>query len=295
MSTIRARAYELHEADLPPYTWIGTAEGDDWIDVSKWKPAGQPSLAAADTAYLNTLPSPTLYSGTASARTIAVGSVIGSNSRFDIRGGKVDATGLDVATVAGSTGTVNVYGGTDHYIRYLCPGFRGHGTVNMYDGYIRVWTQVRIGYYSTATGSLNLHGGIISAASLSMAREGGASSASAIMVKDGILLLDGDKASTVQGYINNGWITAAEGYELVLEYNGALYPDKTALYALNLQYNRADINQDGSVDVDDLAVMSSQWLDVPGMPSADIAPLPDSDGIVNLLDLRMLAENWLCE
>jgi hypothetical protein len=165
----------------------------------------------------------------------------------------------------------------------------------MYDGSIRVWTQVRIGYYSTAIGVLNLHGGMISAASLSMAREGGASSSSSIRVKDGVLLLDGDKANTVQGYITNGWITAAEGYELVLAYNGALYPGKTALYARSQHYNRADITRDGTVDAEDLAVMSSQWLDVPGAPSADIAPLPDSDGRVDLLDLLVLVENWLSE
>jgi hypothetical protein len=212
-----------------------------------------------------------------------VGNVTGANGRFDVRGGKVDATGLDVAAVAGSSGTVNVYGGTEHYVRYLCPGFKGIGTVNMYGGSIRVWTQVRVGYYSTAVGLLNLHGGTISAASLNMPYTGSMS------IKDGILLLDGDKVSAVQGYINTGKICAADDYELVLEYNGTLYPGQTVLYARN----RADLNSDGRIDMEDLAVMSRQWHDVPGLPSADIFPLNDADGIVDLFDLFVLIQNWL--
>lgn len=61
---------------------------------------------------------------------------------------------------------------------------------------------------------------------------------------------------------------------------------------LTRQYNVADIDQSGVVDLSDLVILSSQWLMAPGSPSADIAPTP-SDGIVDSLDLLMLAENWL--
>ena len=65
-----------------------------------------------------------------------------------------------------------------------------------------------------------------------MAREAG--TPSTMLVKNGVLLLDGDKTALMQGYINNGWITVPdENYELVLEYNGAKYPGVTALYALS--------------------------------------------------------------
>jgi len=53
-----------------------------------------------------------------------------------------------------------------------------------------------------------------------------------------------------------------------------------------------DILQDGVVDVQDLQIMAEQWLDVPGTPSADIAPSP-RDGIVNLIDFAALAQHWL--
>jgi predicted aspartyl protease len=53
-----------------------------------------------------------------------------------------------------------------------------------------------------------------------------------------------------------------------------------------------DITNNGKVDWYDLKVLTDQWLQPPGFPSADIAPTP-VDGIVNFLDFAVLAENWL--
>jgi hypothetical protein len=49
---------------------------------------------------------------------------------------------------------------------------------------------------------------------------------------------------------------------------------------------------DGVIDELDLKVLVSQWLQEPGIPSADIAPWP-KDGIINMLDFALLAERWL--
>ncbi len=57
-------------------------------------------------------------------------------------------------------------------------------------------------------------------------------------------------------------------------------------------YNAADISKGGLVDANDFAILSAQWLGVPGTPSADIAPA-GGDGIVDMLDLLVLIENWL--
>jgi hypothetical protein len=46
------------------------------------------------------------------------------------------------------------------------------------------------------------------------------------------------------------------------------------------------------VDFRDYAVLAAQWLQSPGVPSADIAP-PGGDGIVSWLDLATQADNWL--
>jgi hypothetical protein len=59
------------------------------------------------------------------------------------------------------------------------------------------------------------------------------------------------------------------------------------------QTQDADFDGDGDVDMDDLAILSSQWLMPPGIPSADIVPKPDGDGVVNFLDFSAFAEHWL--
>jgi len=55
----------------------------------------------------------------------------------------------------------------------------------------------------------------------------------------------------------------------------------------------ADLNQDGIVNFEDFAILANQWLQMPGEPSADIAPLSNGDNIVNMLDLLMLTNQWL--
>jgi len=59
--------------------------------------------------------------------------------------------------------------------------------------------------------------------------------------------------------------------------------------------SKCDISPDGGNDIVNLnylAVFFDQWLR-PGEYCADIAPAPDGDGIVNMLDFAAFAENWL--
>ena len=53
-----------------------------------------------------------------------------------------------------------------------------------------------------------------------------------------------------------------------------------------------DLNYDCEVDFVDFAVLAGQWLQPPGVPSADIAPL-GGDEIVDMNDLGLLADSWL--
>jgi len=64
---------------------------------------------------------------------------------------------------------------------------------------------------------------------------------------------------------------------------------------LTFPYNYlvSDITGDGKVNFEDLKVIANQWLQQPGIPSADIAPQPDGDDIVNFLDFAKFASNWL--
>ena len=54
-----------------------------------------------------------------------------------------------------------------------------------------------------------------------------------------------------------------------------------------------DFEPDCDVDWSDLAVLAGQWLQIPSTPSADIAPLPEGDGMVNFLDFAEFAIYWL--
>ncbi|HUW18461.1 MAG TPA: S8 family serine peptidase [Sedimentisphaerales bacterium] len=56
--------------------------------------------------------------------------------------------------------------------------------------------------------------------------------------------------------------------------------------------NPADIDGDGDVDIGDYAILALQWLQPPGVPSADIVP-PGGNGIVDTDDLGLLVEYWL--
>lgn len=53
-----------------------------------------------------------------------------------------------------------------------------------------------------------------------------------------------------------------------------------------------DIDCDGDVDYGDLSILVSQWLQPPGIPSADIAPLGNGDNFVNFLDFAMMAQYY---
>ncbi|MHC4425947.1 MAG: DUF362 domain-containing protein [Planctomycetota bacterium] len=54
----------------------------------------------------------------------------------------------------------------------------------------------------------------------------------------------------------------------------------------------ADFNGDGEVDSEDLMTFTSQWLQNSERLSADVAPAPSGDGIVNMADFALLARCW---
>jgi len=56
--------------------------------------------------------------------------------------------------------------------------------------------------------------------------------------------------------------------------------------------NIADLDGDGDVDLFDFSILASQWQDVPGVPSSDIAP-DGGDGVVDGKDLKIFTDNWL--
>lgn len=78
-----------------------------------------------------------------------------------------------------------------------------------------------------------------------------------------------------------------------LHLNAAGYQAMADAIDLDLFKLTADLNEDGIVNLVDFAVLAGQWLQTPGLPSADIAPPPEGDGVVNFKDLYLMAQEWL--
>jgi len=104
----------------------------------------------------------------------------------------------------------------------------------------------------------------------------------------GLLTADMQMAST---FINAGWDFVGETIN-GSEYIWRLCVDGTSYPQLDWQFLLGDLDCPDGVDVYDLAVLCEQWLQI-GAYSADIAPLPARDGIVNFLDFAVLARGWL--
>lgn len=90
---------------------------------------------------------------------------------------------------------------------------------------------------------------------------------------------------TVKGYMQSHQVDYYLG-------EGMSTPPTPNIVLADSKFNPADIVEDGRVDLNDVAILSVQWMDSPGTPSADIYP-STGDGSVDELDLRVLCDNWL--
>ncbi len=77
-----------------------------------------------------------------------------------------------------------------------------------------------------------------------------------------------------------------------LHLNVAGYQAMANAINLDLFKKAADLNKDGIVNFVDFVVLAGQWLQEPGLPSADIAP-PGGDEVVDFEDLYLMAQEWL--
>jgi hypothetical protein len=68
-------------------------------------------------------------------------------------------------------------------------------------------------------------------------------------------------------------------------------PDDLSAYVFQ-PFRLPDLDKNWIVDFNDFAIFALQWLQAPGVPSADIAP-PSGDGFVDYYDLAVFANNWL--
>ncbi len=113
---------------------------------------------------------------------IALGRNAGGEATLNMISGTITANDLNIAEV-GSLATLNMTGGTIIFRGTLMLGRSGTGHANL-DGGVITTNNFNMGLDTGGVGTMN--------------------------ITAGRLIINGDKLSLVQGYIDNGWITAYE-------------------------------------------------------------------------------------
>jgi hypothetical protein len=159
-------------------------------------------------------------------------------------------SGIHLGNNGEVAGALTLQGGTLEVLGALNCGFKGPGTINMIDGTLLIPGTFKIARDPGAVGHINLNGGTITANNFLMREKEG--SVGTMDVGGGMLTINGDQISLVQGYIDNGWITAYDGHgALSLEYN-VMNPGQTTLTAvhkLNPNPANRDIVKPGEVEL----------------------------------------------
>jgi hypothetical protein len=188
-------------------TWDDGGPDHLWSTAANWSANTLPTLN--DMAKIGQLPGPTVANEGAVADTIPVAD--GSTTAAVTVAGGTLTTGrwLILGYGEGSDGTVNMASGTINVGTHLYVGFDGLGTLNMNGGNITITDLFEIPKRALGTGQVNLYGGTITTRIFLMRSVG---SVGTMDITAGTLMIDDDQRAAVQGYIDNGWITAYGTY-----------------------------------------------------------------------------------
>jgi len=143
-------------------------------------------------------------------------------STINMTGGTLDASSSHGWMLIGwgngdpiGPAVLNLSGGTIN-AEHMRIGDHRQGTVNMTGGTINIAGQLKICFFDTATGHLQLDGGTVNCGSFSMKTSGVAT----MDIAAGTMVVDGDETTTIQGYITSGYITSYGGNGTVsIDYN----------------------------------------------------------------------------
>ncbi len=171
----------ISEAAVVP--WNGSAD-PFWSTPNNWGGGSVPT--SADTASIGMVPGPVIANEGAVASIIWVGA---GSSVADL-------------TVDGGTLTTDLW-----VIVGINTG--SNGTINMKSGTFTINSTLLLGDREEGTGHVNLDGGVLTVNNLEMRR--GPDTVGTLDVQAGTLIVNGNAVPTIQGYIDNGWITAYDG------------------------------------------------------------------------------------
>ena len=205
-------------------TWTGSAD-QDWMNDANWT-AGAPDVSDGTTSEWADIASnagggPILDNASPTVAWCKVSGsgalVIGPNATLDVNSigdfdlgfggsptvgnyGTITASNRLQVGRSGGTSTFNMYGGSVTSTGDLKIGREGGstGVLNMYDGSITTLANISIGEEGAASGVLNLYGGTVTAAGIAIYDP---TPPKMVLIGDGVLLLVGDKTSTVDGYV----------------------------------------------------------------------------------------------
>jgi len=209
-----------------------------WSTPQNWDAGTIPT--SADYSRIALLVGPTIANEGAVANLLGLGFGGGSVTTMTVDGGTLEIiTYFQLGLSNGCEATCDMISGTIT-AGHILVGDRGSGTLNMTGGTITDKGLFRIGHHPTSIGHVNLAGGTINTSTFDM--RGNAGSVGTMDVRAaGTLIIDGNNVSTVQGYIDSGWITAYDGKGTPQMDYDVINEGKTTLFATHfLNPNPAD-------------------------------------------------------
>jgi len=215
-------------------TWTGTGPDPFWSTPANWDTGALPT--AADTARVEIrtqgTPCPIVAGDGAVAQVIETG--WGTKpDELTIDGGTLTVgKGISVGRKNTAT-TIHMNGGVLTVGTNLTVGYWSPGTLVVNGGTITVGSQLQVSAKPAIPGNVDLRGGTITARQLVVNVD--PNSLGTMDIGGGTLIVDGNNVSKIQGYIDNGWITAfyeRGGGTLRLDYD-VTHRDKTTLTAVH--------------------------------------------------------------
>ena len=190
--------------------WIGEGPDQPWSTPTNWDSGALPTVA--DVVIVRTSPGPIVANEGAIAKNIRIGASGNEDATLTVDGGTLELSAWSAlgAWPDSSHGTLIMKSGTFDCKNELVVGNQGSGIITMLGGTLKVTFNLKIGREPTGVGHVDLKGGTITANNIQMREEPG--SVGTLDVGGGTLILNGNDLATVQGYIDNGWISAYGGY-----------------------------------------------------------------------------------